>query len=434
MPRILWLRPICILCWLAVLSCEESTAQEANAPQQTSPTIVVNVNRVLVPVVVRDKQGRTVDDLKRENFQLFDNDKPREIAGISIERRGPAQSVPIGNAESSTPPPSGTGTAPQSSPPSQRFVVFLFDDMHLTYADLARVEKAAAKAVVGSLADSDIAAVVSTSGKTNSGLTRDHAKLQDAITGLRPNGLTRVENADCPNIDYYQADLMVNKHDSSAISDAIAQVFSCDPGLDPQHDFPVAQRLAEEAGRRAQAIGYQDAEMALATVAEIVRRMAALPGQRTLILVSPGFLNVEADTLTAESHIIDSAAQSNVTISTLDSRGLYTTSLTASEDTHLMPIATKSEFHASGMRAAENVLAEFADGTGGTFFHNNNDLDVGLKHLTEAPECVYMLELSLDNVKPDGSYHRLTVKVDRDGAQLRSRRGYFMPKPKKDKK
>jgi VWFA-related protein len=86
------------------------------------------------------------------------------------------------------------------------------------------------------------------------------------------------------------------------------------------------------------------------------------------------------------------------------------------------------------MNHTESVMAELADGTGGTYFHHNNDLNAGFKGLTAAPECVYLLELSLDGVKQNGSYHRLKVKVDREGAKLQARRGYFIPKPVKAKK
>ena len=78
-------------------------------------------------------------------------------------------------------------------------------------------------------------------------------------------------------------------------------------------------------------------------------------------------------------------------------------------------------------------MAELADGSGGTYFHNSNDLLAGFKDLAAAPEYVYILELALDNVKPDGTYHRLRVKVDRSGLQLQARRGYFAPKPEKVK-
>jgi VWFA-related protein len=226
----------------------------------------------------------------------------------------------------------------------------------------------------------------------------------------------------------------LNEHDNHAIQDALAQVLNCDPGINPQTDLPMAQRLAEQAARRALSAGEQDTQATYAVIAEIVRRMARLPGQRSLILVSPGFLPVGQEARTQESQLIDLAAQSNVTISALDARGLYTTSLTASEDVHTAPVATRGEFVAREKRAAENAMGELADGTGGTFFHNSNDLDAGFKALTEAPEIVYVLELSLDGVKADGSYHRLNVKVDREGVELEARRGYFMPKPAKQKK
>jgi len=301
----------------------------------------------------------------------------------------------------------------------------------MSFEDLAYARKAGAKEIAAALTGPVMAAVVSTSGKVNSGLTSDPAKLQQAMMSLSPHPS---DKSDCPLIDYYQADLMLNKHDAAANADALAQVLNCDPGINPQTDLPVAQRLAEAAARRALSIGAGDVQSTLATTSEIVRRMARLPGQRTLILVSPGFLAIEQAPRAQESRLMDLAAQSNVTISALDARGLYTTALAASDDTHVVPVQSRSEFHASAMRANENVMAELADGTGGTFFHNSNDLDAGFKALTEAPEVVYVLELSLDGVKSDGTYHRLQVKLDRDSLDVQARRGYFMPKPDKNKK
>jgi VWFA-related protein len=174
-----------------------------------------------------------------------------------------------------------------------------------------------------------------------------------------------------------------------------------------------------------------------AAIGEFVKRMAPLPGQRTLILVSSGFLNIERDSLNTESRIIDFAVQSNVTISSLDARGLYTTEMTASEHSPALSgqsFQVNSDYHRSAMRLAENPLSELANGTGGTFFHNSNDVNAGLKELVEAPMYVYLLELSLDGVKQNGTYHALNVKVDREGSQVEARRGYFMPKPQKQKK
>lgn len=428
------LRPALVLGCLALVACKYSAAQQTSVPRNSTPTLEVNVNRVLVPVVVRDSQGRAVGDLKQEDFQLFDSGKPRLLSAFTVERRG-AQATGAGSGTESAGQPSAPANAAPLPPAlPKHIVVFLFDDMHLGFEDLSASKKAGVNALVGALADSNIAAVVSTSGKVNSGLTRDRAKLEDAIKSLSPRGLLGSEGSDCPRIDYYQADQMLNKNDSAANQDALAQTLNCNPGINRETDLLVAQRLAEAAARRALDVGRHDVQTALATIAEIVGRMAALPGQRMLLLVSPGFLSIEPDSLAAESRIVDLAAQSNVTVSALDARGLYTTALTASDDTHNSPVLTKGEFRAASMKAAENVMAELADGTGGTFFHNSNDLDTGFKVLTEAPEVVYLLELSLDGVKPDGRYHSLHVKVDRGGVDVQARRGYFMPKPEKSGK
>jgi VWFA-related protein len=72
--------------------------------------------------------------------------------------------------------------------------------------------------------------------------------------------------------------------------------------------------------------------------------------------------------------------------------------------------------------------------TGGTYFHNSDDLEGGFKRLTAAPEYVYLLEFSIGNIKQDGRYHRLKVKVDQDRLTVQSRQGYFAPKRPKKKK
>jgi len=187
----------------------------------------------------------------------------------------------------------------------------------------------------------------------------------------------------------------------------------------------MAEELATLAARRVVTAGQQDIHVTFAAIAEFVRRMANMPGQRSLILVSPGFVTITPEAFAAESHIVEVAAQANVSISALDARGVYTSDLKASDDTRGRSgksLADLTDMRRNSLRNADGVMIELTDGTGGTFFHNSNDLDAGLKGMTETPETLYVLELSLANVKADGHYHALKVNVDRADTKVQASR------------
>jgi hypothetical protein len=88
-----------------------------------------------------------------------------------------------------------------------------------------------------------------------------------------------------------------------------------------------------------------------------------------------------------------------------------------------------SQYEIQEATADAYVLEELADGTGGSFFHNNNDLEGGFRRLTTAPEFYYLLGFSPQNLKYDGHYHRLTVKLKDAGKfSVQARKGYYAPK------
>lgn len=388
---------------------------------------------MLIPVVARDSLGRAVGNLTKEDFQVFDKNKPQAISGFSIETRtgvrnspSGAGATPIGAASNRLSP--GVPVSAAANP--QRIVVFLFDDMHLEAGDLAQVQKSAAKMIGGSLVDSDLAAVLSTSG-ANSGLTRDRAKLQDAIMKLKVDNRYRYREHACPPLTYYEAVRIVDFHDPILFDETVEEALAC---CECRKELAVMD--VQQVAPRVEQLGDLDVRMTLAALREVIETMAALPGQRTLILISPGFLTINAQSASRASDLLDLAARSNITVNSMDARGLYTTNTNASEERtgSAMSERTTAQHRQVALFGNEEIMAELADGTGGTYFHNSNDLEGGFRILTAVPEYIYLLEMSLEHVKLDGSYHPVKVKVDRPGLRLEARRGYFAPAKRENRK
>jgi VWFA-related protein len=230
---------------------------------------------------------------------------------------------------------------------------------------------------------------------------------------------------------YYQGDRIANWNDDMALHAAIADFIACsqDPNIGS-----AAEGIVRGAAQRAVALGEQNSRSNLEFLRLVLSKMGPLPGQHVIILVSPGFLTPDAEAMTLKSEVLDIAARANVVINALDARGLYTTNLDASQPGVVSTIASvEDQYRQFSMLADENVMAELADGTGGTFFHNNNNLEAGLSALLVGPEYLYLLAYSTANMKPNGAYHDLKVKVNQPRVTIQARRGYIAPKPGKTK-
>jgi VWFA-related protein len=421
-------------------------AQPAPTAQQDGTVkFESRVNVVLVPVLVRDAQGYVIGDLNKEDFQLFDRGKRQSISYFTVQKRASerqdratADASPEGHAQQAP----TAGQTQSARVAAERFIVFLFDDLHLVAGDLARIRSAANRVIADSVKSSDAAAVVSTSGQVNSGFTRDKAKLEDAVGKLALQ-TSFAQTRDCPDVSYYEANLIINMSDKDTLDAATADARNC-AGLIGGPDAlrngsmaPLPEELARSAAQRELARVEQATHTTLVAIRAVVRSIGAAHGQRMLILVSPGFLVPSSAVAQADlSKLMDAAAQANVTISALDARGLYTNVLDSSArdvlpsdvDRNGKYSRRKEQNRRDSLTEDGAVMEELTASTGGTYFHNSNDLEGGFQRVTMAPECVYLLEFSPQNVRRDGSFHRLSVKVNRKGAKVQARPGYFSEK------
>jgi hypothetical protein len=174
----------------------------------------------------------------------------------------------------------------------------------------------------------------------------------------------------------------------------------------------------------------------MAALKTLVGRMAAMPGDRVIILVSPG-LYVPDDLRSDLLQVIERAVRSSVIINTLDGRGLFPPEVIpdipacSAPDSNLAQRLVQWDSMENMVRIGNVEL--LADGTGGTSFANNNNLALGFTSLTAPPEYIYYLGFYPQNLKPDGSYHPLKVTlVNGKGLSLKARKGYWAPSHSED--
>jgi hypothetical protein len=216
-------------------------------------------------------------------------------------------------------------------------------------------------------------------------------------------------------VSYLQADLILNKEDKGALADATqAAMAQC---AIPRDNPTGARSAALDAARQSLMRHDTDVRQTLNAFQTMVRSMAIRPGERSLILVSPGFFfSASAPEIDA---VEERAVRSGIIISALDAQGLYTRTGFDADQQYADNYAREQQ------RQQSNVLVALADATGGKVFENSNDYDAGFQSLEKRPETVYLLGFSPTEQKPDGRYHRLKVKLSTGkGLEVQARRGY----------
>jgi VWFA-related protein len=421
---------------LTAVGCALSGAQTPTPPSTTAEvsshdapvTFTSKVNLVSVPVVVRDKQGRALGTLNRDDFVLLDRGKLQVITKFSVERSGtPAIPVVVG-ADQKTPETSAGVPAPFNI--AEHFIAYLFDDVHLNAEDLARVRVAATKHLAKTLDSTSRAAIYTTSGLGSLDFTDDRQKLTDALNALHPSSSPLTSSFTCPDISFYEADQILNKHDQQALAVAQSDTLNC-AILPPNATLADTLPIVGQVSRQVLNLGEQESRRVLDISKDLVRRMSGVPGSRNIVLISPGFYLTD-NFIEDQTDLFDRAARNNVTIGTLDARGLFTIipgGDASNKGTSTVAPGLRAMFDQAQTLANQDVLAAIAENTGGKFFHNDNGLEEGLDQVAKRPEFVYVLGFSPQNLKYDGSYHTLKVTLkDPKGFAVQARRGFYAPK------
>jgi VWFA-related protein len=388
---------------------------------EETPIFRSHVNQVLMRVVVRDKKGNLITDLQRDDFQIKDNGRVQVVTSFTATAldggKGQTASTPAQAESSSTP------ALPEQRLPA-RYIAYLFDDLHSYDADLIGTKLAAEKQL-RELRPDDRAAVFTTSGRNQVDFTHDIEALVRGVRNVHRWASDKVMTT-CPWMNYAFADEIINKNNLGAKNAAIAQTLQC-LHLDPEKAGTVMQveMLVVSTARQQIILGEHDSKLALLSLDSIAARMSTIPGQRIIVLASPGYF-VADDQFTYLQNALERAVRWNVVIHTLDIRGLY---VDPAFDAEMQFSPRQGMYMSDSARRQGEVLGTVAYWTGGIWFHNNNDMNLGFRRVSEAPEFFYTLSFTPQKMKFDGSFHKLSASVKRTGGpQVATRRGYFAPR------
>ncbi len=390
-------------------------------------------NLVIVRVVVRDPKGQVLSTLGKEDFRLFDNGKPQTITHFAVEV--PTQGPQKPRTPKETEPELAVETRAPVGP--ERYVALFFDDIHMVFEDIALTRAAADHFLEASLQESDRAGIFTTSGQAILDFTGDRTRLHEVLRRLFPHPIIEKEANACPDIGDYQAHMIVDRHDPFALEiateESVACHYSTEAAINPDAAHAQAQQEAEAEAYRALNRSEMKVDHVLRGLEQVVRRMTTLPGQRNIVVVSPGFVSLNQETRIGD--VVERALRSNVIISTLDSKGLFAPiPLGNVNEQPVFPMRAdmaghKAQLILDGYRQAVEVLDQLAEDTGGFGFKNNNDLNEGFRRVAAVPAVSYVLGFSPQNLRLDGRLHNLKVRIPSVAhATIQARRGYYAPR------
>jgi len=427
-----------VSCFLLIAALPAQTQTGEVTTREETPTFQSTVNLVRVPVVIRDKQGNTVGNLQRQDFQLTDRGKPQEIAQFALEGSAVPKAAQPAKAEMPGEPAAG----PKPVVPS-RFVAFVFDDVHLKLEDLMNTRAAALKHIEQGIPPQERVALLTLSGSVTLEFTNDVAKLREMLMKLK----SVPPRSHFPPASFFVADQFMRSPGDEQLGCHSTMghcPIVCDPQIPPalmMQTYVTLDCLVIDCARATEAAPIaratlravfndrlSEASDAFRTLNNVVRLLGSMPGDRVMILVSPGiYLPDELQRSLNES--IDRATRSGVIINTIDGRGVYTIDPTGEvQGCRLSDPSTGlqvAKFDHDAITAQGLILHDLADATGGTALAQNDFL-AEFNRLANPPEYVYYLGFYPKDLKPDGKFHEIKVTLPNGkGLSVQARKGYW---------
>lgn len=445
-----------------------STGHAQQKPDQKDDVIRIRTDLVQTDVTVLDKQGRFVEALRPEQFELFVDGKLQTISFFEQVTAGSRREAAIIagrtdrglNAKDTTLSASNEG----------RTVFFFIDDLHLTTGSLVRTQEALQRFVTN-MGSADLVAITTASGQLGflQQLTNDKTVLGLAIERIKPRGRDMADMGSPPMTEYQAYAIEQNQTD---VKELFIELTCPTLGVKPEQctgagmtNYAVLDEGYTRAGResgsgnrstspsanaansarwraeqivknRARGITREAAQIIRVTLASfesLIRRAAVLPERKLIVFVSDGFfINFVSSTQVYDlRRITDAATRSGTVVYTVEARGL-TSGLTDATKPGLFDQSGRlARINIGEITAAQQPLFNLAAETGGEAWINSNNLDAGITKAITETASYYLLAWRPETAEiAKDQFRRIEVKVkDRPDLTVRMRSGFFAEDP-----
>lgn len=381
----------------------------------------ITTNLVQVDAVVTDKDGKQVTDLKAEDFEVLEDNRPQTITNfsyISADGAGlEAKAAPT--VKKGVPTVPGVPLRPEQV---RRTIAMVADDLGLSSGSITFLRRALNKAVAEQIEPNDLVAVLRTAGGIGilQQFTSDKQLLYAAIERVRWNGM--MSRAD--SFEAIQA-APVNKFGEGAASPGGGT------GASLLDEDKTEKMLNQNKFLREEIFTYGT----INALTYIINGLKNLPGRKSILLFSDSFKYTD-NNKDEMQRLADHANRASVVIYTMNTRGLQTTGATAADATSGLTgaaIDAKLAERAGNISAGQSALTFLSAQTGGLDIHNINDLSAGLKRVLDDQKGYYLIGYRPDKstFKDRSRFHDIRIRVKRPGLTVRSRRGFYGEEEKK---
>lgn len=382
-----------------------------NAPSSSPPAgdagqdqpIRVGVELITVDAVVRDRDGRFVPTLAKDDFELYEDEVRQTIVSFLLSHGGRI-------INPSAPPPAVSAREGVIVPPvrpagdvSGRLFVIFIDDFHLDPANTPRIRHLLKQISSELIHDGDMFAAVSTGHSSiEIQLTYDRRRLDRAIERVMGGGLQPNEIIEAPGGAQGNAELRHRAHVAFRTA------------------WDIVQNLAKVPDRR-KAFIYVSSGYDFAPFQKTRERLEAerYGGSDVNPFSMERNTFSDADLARELSELTRAANRANATIYTLDPRGL----VGGPDISQQVDVVEWQNY----VRRAQDSLRVLAELTGGFAVVNTNDLAGALQRIDADTSDYYMLGYYSSNPDPARRRRRIEIKVNRPSVEVRHRSEYVLP-------